>query len=265
MYHSILDRMGERPPYFEIHTRPDVFAKHMKFLSENHYRTVDLANAATGIPRGGDGGRQVCITFDDGYRDFYTHALPILEQYGFTATVFVITRLAGDERVRKGDQEFLTWREIRQIRSAGIRIGSHTVTHPELRGLTGGEIERELRQSKQALEDKLGEQIFSFSYPYAFPEWDVQFAGFLKSLLRAEGYRNGVTTILGTSGPQYDPFFLPRLPVNSFDDIRLFQAKLEGAYDWLHVAQLLSKRIRHAVTRSPARKYLSCRSTGILK
>jgi hypothetical protein len=104
-------------------------------------------------------------------------------------------------------------------------------------------MEEELAGSKKAIEDQLGTAVRSFCYPFAFPEADRDFRRQVKDSLIRNGYENGVTTILGLAQPGCDPFFLPRLPVNTWDDPRFFQAKLEGAYDWLHGAQYFSKRL----------------------
>ncbi len=102
-------------------------------------------------------------------------------------------------------------------------------------------MERELRESKLTLEDKIGSEVRSFAYPFAFPEQDGRFAGTLRSTLQACGYEVGVSTILGSAHPSDERYFLPRLPINSFDDPALFRAKLAGAYDWLHVPQYMRK------------------------
>jgi hypothetical protein len=106
------------------------------------------------------------------------------------------------------------------------------------------EVENELSQSKKILEDALGAPVKSFAYPFAFPEADRGFVSRLADLLNKCGYENGVTTILGTSHPGANRWFLPRLPINSQDDLRFLRAKLDGAYDWLHGPQYLVKTIK---------------------
>jgi len=189
----------------------------------------------------------VVITFDDGYRDFYTHAFPVLAEYGFKATMFIVSGLAGEQRGLRDGKEFMTWEEIRRIHSGGIRIGSHTVTHPELYSMRPSQIEDELRRSKSAIEDKLGAAVQSFAYPFAFPEQDRGFVRMLKELLEMHGYQSGVSTILGTAHRGHDAFFLPRLPVNSYDDLQFFEVKLNGGYDWLHSLQYAHKCVKSVI------------------
>jgi hypothetical protein len=99
----------------------------------------------------------------------------------------------------------------------------------------------EVRRSKDAIEEKLGERVEAFAYPYAFPETDRTFVEILQEALQENEYRSGVTTIIGRTSSSDNPFFMRRLPVNSEDGPHLFQAKLEGGYDWLRTAQYLWK------------------------
>jgi hypothetical protein len=115
------------------------------------------------------------------------------------------------------------------------------VTHPQLRTLPAAGVQRELRSSKQEIEDRLGGPVASFCYPFKFPEPDRKFRQMLRAMLLQVGYENGVTTILGTADSSSDPLFLERIPANSSDDGAFFMAKLQGAYDWLHAFQFAAK------------------------
>jgi len=247
MYHGICPGLGGGHPYFETNTTRELFAQHMRFLHENGYSVIDLGEAIQAVMVGHNNRKRVAITFDDGFRDFYTDAFPILAQHGFKATVFIVTGLTGETPICQQGKEYLSWRDIREMHAYGIRIGSHTVSHPELYRLRPYQVEYEIRQSKETIEDALGESVRSFSYPFAFPEQDKRFVERLRDLLRTHGYENGVSTILGTAGPNHDWFFLPRLPVNSYDDLPFLTAKLEGGYDWLHSFQYAAKWIHSRV------------------
>ena len=142
----------------------------------------------------------------------------------------------------------MTWDEIRTLADQGIHFGSHTVTHPKLHGLEWLKIEDELVESKRCLERELNKPITTFAYPFAYPQADTKFVRCFESLLKQLGYRCNVTTRIGRVETGDDPYSLRRLPMNSFDDDRLLQAKLAGGYDWLAVPQAVTKQVKQWTT-----------------
>jgi peptidoglycan/xylan/chitin deacetylase (PgdA/CDA1 family) len=250
MYHSVSENLfGKSHPYYQINTSPPIFARQMKWLKQAGYRTMDLTEMWTAMKAGHDLRKTVVITFDDGYQDFYTDAADVMRQCGFTATIFLATARIQDTSVRIEGVDYLTWREVRELHAAGIRFGSHTVTHPDLRSLGPEQIEYELGYSKEVIEQNLGAPVESFAYPFAFPEEDNTFTRFLVDILENHGFENGVSTIIGRASLADNNFYLPRLPVNTWDDAALFRAKLEGGYDWVHWPQWLNKFVHHNVTQ----------------
>ncbi len=101
--------------------------------------------------------RYVVLTFDDGYLDFYTEAFPILQQYGFHATVFLPTIFIDGKRPGLRGKEHLNWDQVRELRTVGITIGSHTCSHPQLYDLPLDKIEQELHRSKESIEFHLNQ------------------------------------------------------------------------------------------------------------
>ncbi|EEF62367.1 polysaccharide deacetylase family protein [Pedosphaera parvula] len=251
MYHSIsTDVESGTSDYYKTCTSPKVFAEQMAVLSSEGYQAVSLAE---GLKRTRDGkradGKNVVITFDDGFRDFHTEAFPVLKKYGFGATMFLPTAYIGNEVRRFKDRECMTWNEVREMRKAGIEFGSHTVNHPILYQLDFKKIRAEIEQSKSVIEAELGEPIGSFAYPYAFPSADRGFVGEFVGLLKEAGYAQSVTTRIGRVGRRDDPFTLKRLPVNSADDTSLFVAKMDGAYDWMALPQDAIKGVKCVIGR----------------
>ena len=246
MYHSI----SESPDvysaaYFDTCTSPRVFCEHLRLLVGNGYKTIGLGEAARKLEEGiGTSERLVVLTFDDGFADFYTEAFPALSAFGCSATVFLPTDYIGESPLPFKRRPCLTWRQVRELHRAGVEFGSHTATHPQLTTMPAPEVERELQSSKEEIEERVGAPVTSFSYPYAFPEARWAFRRGLRDILVRAGYKNGVSTIIGTAGSASDRLFLERIPVNSSDDETLFTAKLHGGYDWLHVLQLASKLCR---------------------
>ncbi len=229
MYHGIRAGIGMGHPYFETATAPVVFEAHMQFLAEHGYKTLTLPEVGARL-EGGLQDKYVAITFDDGYL-----------KHGFKATVFIVSGFAGEQARGSNGNSFMSWSQIREIQSQGMEIGSHTVTHPQLHAMPSKQVEKEVSESKRAIEEKVGAAVTSFAYPYAFPEQDRQFAKGLRESLKQQGYESAVSTIIGTARRGNDAFFLPRIPVNSYDDLRFFDVKLNRGYDWLHSLQYLRK------------------------
>lgn len=250
MYHSI----SEEPepgvaPYYQTNTSPAKFAEQLAVLAEDHYWTQWLAPLSQ---RDQDGWpwqpktRQppVLITFDDGYRNFYTEAWPVLRRHGYTATMFLPTAYIAEERRSFKGQECLTWGEVRELHAEGVEFGSHTVSHPRLVDLGWNEIEAELADSKSRIEDNLQVRVTTFAYPYAFPQANREFARRFRVALKTAGYECCVTTEVGRATVSQDPYRWKRLPVNTLDDAALFRAKLAGSYDWLAWPQAAVKRLK---------------------
>lgn len=249
MYHSISDEdEAGVHPYYRTVTTPTVFAAQMESLHRAGFSVIGLAEAIRRCTEPEPPKDSVVITFDDGFRNFYTDAFPILSRYGFAATMFLPTSYIADGQLSFKGKECLSWGEVRELQTHGIAFGSHTMTHPQLHDCDAKSIKQEVVVSKQMIEQKVGCGVESFSYPYAFPETDASFKVALREELRNAGYENGVCTTLGRLGPADDPFFLKRLPVNSDDDSQLFLAKLAGSYDWLAKPQYLVKMAKRWVS-----------------
>lgn len=250
MYHGITDAPEpHRSPYYKVNCSPSAFAEQMRALSKLGFYALDLESAMTRFEKNPTD-RIVAVTFDDGYRDFYTEAFPILKKHGFRATMYLPTAYIGKERSTFNQMECLTWSEVHELRKAGMVFGSHTVTHPKLYELTWDKIEQEILESKKILDTELGESTASFAYPYAFPETDSAFVQRLETILKRANLKWCVTTRIGRVAPTDAPFTLKRLPMNGCDDPALLEAKLIGAYDWLALPQNLSKRLRRPRRRA---------------
>lgn len=251
MYHSISDEEEKDVhPYYGINTSPVIFEEQMKYLAQRGCvvtgldRALDILHSRERCPE-----QFVVLTFDDGYMDFYTGAQDILRRFGYTATVYLPSSFIRDHTSAKfKGKDCLTWDKIRELSSDGHCFGSHSATHRLLRDLKREDIEKEIRHSKHVIEDKIGKPVDSFSYPYAFPEEDREYKARLRDLLEDAGYQNGVSTNIGRISQKDDRYFLRRIPVNSFDDLDLFHAKIMGAYDWMFTVQKAYKYLRKRST-----------------
>ena len=163
------------------------------------------------------------ITFDDGYKDFIYSALPILEQYGFSATVFMVAGLLGRENdwehwhEPRPRMELLTGTDLCEISGRGVEIGAHSMSHPRLPELDPASLESEVNHSRLLLSQVLDERVDGFCYPYGIlDEASIQ-------AVREAGYTYacGVNTQIDHS--VYD---LPRIPISEVDTPLRFAAKL---------------------------------------
>jgi peptidoglycan/xylan/chitin deacetylase (PgdA/CDA1 family) len=243
MYHGIsCARRNGVHPYYETTTSPAVFERQIGFLIENGYQTIGLEELPAVLEGQANRGKKcVVITFDDGMLDFCVTGYPILKNHGFFATVFLPAGLMGG---KLAGQDVMSWEDARALSFERVAFGSHSLTHPQLVELERAELENEIRKSKDKIEAELEKEVNTFSYPYAFPAQDKTFVGYLGKLLIGCGYKTGVTTIIGRSSINDRNLFLKRLPINDYDDIRFFEAKLEGGYDWLRSGQATFKKVK---------------------
>jgi peptidoglycan/xylan/chitin deacetylase (PgdA/CDA1 family) len=246
MYHSISDtKEAGTSPYFKVCTSPARFAEQMACLAAAGWKGVSLREGLETLDHAPNSSlRPVAITFDDGFRDFYTAAFPILKCRGFSATMYLPTASIGETSLEFKGRPCMTWSEVAELHQQGIEFGSHTVNHPVLHGMPFAQIEAELALSRRRIEDALGSECRAFAYPYAFPQADASFAKAFTELLGSVGYKTSVTTIVGRVKNSDNRLTLRRLPVNDADDWTLLEAKLQGAYDWLSVPQAISKKAR---------------------
>jgi peptidoglycan/xylan/chitin deacetylase (PgdA/CDA1 family) len=254
MYHSVSAGSGGKRghPYYDVHVSPKRFREQMDFLSRNGYKVLSLADVsdihAAGLAAGE---RCVVLTFDDLYENNYSVAYPVLKAYGYTATFFAPTGFISPPggRLFLNDRPCMNWSEVEEMHRNGFRFGSHTVDHIMLHTAGRAEVCRQLQLSKRQLEEKLGWEVTSFAYPYAFPEADPRFVAGLGDLLSETGYLNGVTTTIGRVRASDNMLFMKRLPVNDADTEDLFRAKLDGAYDWMHAVQYTVKLAKQTRNR----------------
>ncbi|CAD7766605.1 MAG: Polysaccharide deacetylase [Candidatus Argoarchaeum ethanivorans] len=249
MYHSISDdKMEGKHPYFETNTSLAVFSEHMKHLHENQYEVVNLDDVVEQLKiEKNYPNKPVVITFDDGFRDIYTNAFPVLQEYSFPATVFLPTAFIENKRKKFVGKECLTWDEVIEMSRNGILFGSHTVNHPKLISLSIEDIKYELHESKEEIEKNIEKRIETFSYPYAFPEGNKVFIHNLDSIARGCKYKIMVTTKIGSLKTGSSSFCLKRIPMNNYDDLRLFDAKIKGQYNWVGFVQSYFKAIKNVI------------------
>ncbi len=217
----------------------------MKYLYENNYSIIDLMDIQQCFETKEHlNKKSVVLTFDDGFEDFYVNAYPVLQKYGFSGCVFLPTGYISNKRMIFKGRACLIWDEVCELSKNGILFGSHTVNHEQLLYKKREDVRYEIIASKKAIEDRISKSVVSFSYPYAYPEGEKKFVSYLKDILIENSFKNGVSTRTGKTSMGDDIFFLKRIPINAYDDLVFFQAKLEGCYDWIHQPQRIFKKIK---------------------
>lgn len=171
LYHQIADVPAEHDP-LGLSVPPLQFERQMAYLHRAGYHCLDLAEALQGLRRGWRlDPKSIVLTFDDGYRDLYTVGWPIMQRYGFTATVFLVTNCVGMASDWAGQcgpaaAPLLSWDETREMVGQGLSFGCHTHTHPHLTRLSDDRALYEIRHSQAVIAQNLDRPIDLFSYPY---------------------------------------------------------------------------------------------------
>ncbi|MCL5104504.1 MAG: polysaccharide deacetylase family protein [Armatimonadetes bacterium] len=191
---------------------PSLFRSELDYMTAQGWLAVPLENMAEKCRAEGYWERdEFAVTFDDGYLSVYEHAYPALMERRMTATVYVVADTIGganDWDARQGDRRepMMSIDQLREMADNGFEIGSHTLTHPHLPDISDEQLTREIADSKRKLEDILGKEVVSFSYPYG--DYDDRV---LAAAVEA-GYRYAVTTKLGIVGGN-SVFEIPRVNV----------------------------------------------------
>ena len=202
------------------------FRAQMTYLHFFRYEVLSLSAALDGLLGKGDLPHHgVVLTFDDGYQNFREYAFPVLQRYHFPATVFLVAGLLGkDSRWLEEDGRFgasLMDRDtIRELRARGVVFGSHSLTHPFLTKIDRSGREEEIKDSKSALEDLLGEEVQYFCYPSG--DYDAGVAEAVKDA----GYAAALTCDRGSATVFDDPLTLPRKAISFGDSLVGFFWKL---------------------------------------
>lgn len=202
-YHSI----SNGPP--PLHIPPALFAEQMQWLHD-HARVAPLDEVVTALlNRSRLPERTVVLTFDDGYRDFYCDAAPVLRRLGLQATIFLATGFCGSATRAmahgwRPERTMLDWPQVTELAGEGFQFGAHSINHPALPELEHEQANHEIASSKLELEQRTGHKVDYFAYPYG--RWSSS----VRDLVRRQ-YRAACATGAGVVQPECDPFALPRV------------------------------------------------------
>jgi peptidoglycan/xylan/chitin deacetylase (PgdA/CDA1 family) len=219
MYHSIAERPGAATRRLSV--SPEAFAAQLGVLTRLGVTTLTFS-AASDLLASGDElpERAVVLTFDDGYADFRLHAMPALEEHGFTATLFVTTGWIEDAGPHAaGDPLDLTlsWDQVREATAAGIEVGAHSHSHAQLDQLPEAHLQAELRTSRTLLEQATRQPVRALAYPYGYSNRRVRTA------VAATGYCYAASVGNEVAAPRVDLLAVPRLTVRRSTTLRTFE------------------------------------------
>ncbi|PIR03760.1 MAG: hypothetical protein COV59_03745 [Candidatus Magasanikbacteria bacterium CG11_big_fil_rev_8_21_14_0_20_39_34] len=235
-YHSF----GDNPAFFTV--KEETFRKQMEYLHKKGFHVISLRELLEKLRNQEDISNCVSITIDDGYKDNYTIAYPILKKYNFPATIFVITDLIGKTYTNSGGVTLpmLDSSEIKELMNSGIiEIMSHTHTHPKLTKITQKEAEEEISISKIFLEKNFGKKIDLFAYPKG------RYTSEVVNYLRVSGWLGAVSVKEGLVSLKSNPYLLERTAVDASVDFVQFRGKLNSTVDRYNKIKnwLLQKKI----------------------
>ena len=230
MYHSI-------HPSHPLAVRPTAFTEQIAYLVEN-YRVVSLPAYIEAVGNGSLLPGMAAVTFDDGYRDNYEYAFPVLQKYNCPATIFITSGfIEAKNPLKFGQQAYLypdllplSWKELRAMEPL-VMIGAHTHSHIQITGVTEAVLERELLANVASLKENLGVIPRIFAYPWGQPG---DYLGSGCDLIK-KFFQGAVTTVFGAGNHRVggDRYQLRRVAIGPADDLDIFAGKVAGAYDFL--------------------------------
>jgi peptidoglycan/xylan/chitin deacetylase (PgdA/CDA1 family) len=237
-YHSI---STGRPP---LAVSASLFAEQMEWLSRNA-RVVPLRAVTNALKHQQPlPARTVVLTFDDGYRDFYTDAAPTLRRHGFPATVFLATAYCGQTNSWPGqpswveEEPLLTWQQIRELHSQGVHFGAHSVTHRDMTALSASDAEQEIVESKRVIENNIGQAVEFFCYPYG--RWNQAVRN-----LASRHFYGACSTLANVVEPDADRFAFPRVDAHYLRSPACFRSLFTRRFLGYLSLRRAMRRLRH--------------------
>lgn len=234
MYHHVCDIL-----YNPFNVSIKNFDDQINFLVHNYTilsltEVLDSLNQGKNLPQ-----NTIVITIDDGFKDAYTNAYPILKKYEATATVFlspdfiISKKIENDKNINNNHECFLSWENIKEMSENGISFGSHTLSHSCLTKVDSKEAFRQISESKKIIERKLNKKVILFAYPFGIKN---AFNEEIKKMVINCGYVCACSAINGTNNGDTDLFSLRRTKIEAGDSLSVFKKILSGSLDiWVLV------------------------------
>lgn len=223
MYHQIGRPAPRGSPYRALTVHPADFRRQMVWMRRLGYSGLAVRDLVPYL-RGERQGKVFGITFDDGYRNVYQNAMPVLDELRFTATNYFVARQLGGSNVwdaQKGiaPSALMSADEMRAWNLAGHEVGCHTLDHVHLSELSPELAEYQIVQAKRELEEALGAPVTAFCYPYGNETPAI------RAMVQRAGYCNATTTVRGLARRSDDLYGIPRVPISRSTHILRFMQK----------------------------------------
>ncbi|MFF3502821.1 polysaccharide deacetylase family protein [Streptomyces sp. NPDC003247] len=222
MYHAVAAEPNDATRALSV--TPEAFAEQMGLVADRGLTPLTTAGLAARWRSGRPlPDRPVLITFDDGYEGVHRHALPALARHGFPATLFVSTGwIRGAYDTGGGLDTMLDWPQVRELADAGVEIGGHSHTHPQLDQVDDGTLRAELTRCRDIVADELGALPVSFAYPYGYSSRRVRTA------VRENGFAQALAVGNSLARRTQGPYALRRVTVRRGTGAEEFERLLDG-------------------------------------
>jgi peptidoglycan/xylan/chitin deacetylase (PgdA/CDA1 family) len=249
MYHRVASDGPEALSPYRV--SQEHFEKQLAYLQRHGYHSLGMSDFyESWFKRGLQPmpGKPIVLTFDDAYLDFYETAWPLLRKYGFTAIIFVPVNFV--EGQADWDDEFgepaklMSWKQIAELHTRGIEVGSHGCSHTRLSDLSESEVSEDAIRSKEILEQKLAAPVIHYCYPYTVSNNKIQ------PLIAAAGYQSAVGGKMGETPNWQNPFNIPRIEIFASDSMDDFIGKLPQASLAPVEERMIYYRLREARDRA---------------
>lgn len=226
LYHSISSDLsaGFRP----WSLAPEMFEEHMRYLRDEGFTALTVTDVVRSVQEKRSlPAKPVVLSFDDGFSDFSSDALPSLQKYGMASTLYVVSGCVGATSRWLQPQagcrrSILNWEQLHAAEHAGVEIGAHTHSHPQLDTLSTHEAWLEISRSKWILEENLGHRIESFAYPHGYYSPQV------RALVQQAGFSSACAVKHAISACDDDPFSLARIMIRNETNVATLDRLLNG-------------------------------------
>jgi peptidoglycan/xylan/chitin deacetylase (PgdA/CDA1 family) len=262
MYHALVEKRTEH--LSGLHITVELFKQQLEWLAAKGYQAISIDDMLKGFAAKKNKNKYCVITFDDGYLSLYKYALPLLKQYGFTATLYLATAAVGQNdfksltslnlKTMPVDDKPLTWDEIKTMRDNGWRIESHSVSHADHSRLNTQELIYEITESKKIIEQQLQQPVLHYAFPFG------KYNAASLQIIKEAGYKTAATVHTGLCTAKDDLYRLPRLEMNMDDSLSSFIKKIQTGF--ISPKQKLRSSARNIIFSNPKVKDISRKLFG---